>query len=137
MVPDTLQNGTLTIFGGIHGAPLWMVSFVNDLAFKIFTSGNRRSFSCSQGRQDLVFTASCPIKYRGQYPKNTSKIEVMIFMSNRVGEGLVEITKIYSDTDLLGVTNFQIFPLLIFPGTTLVAFSNLVLSDPDGRAGKI
>ena len=105
-----------------------MVSFVNDTAFKIFTSGNRRSFSCSQGRQDLVFAALCPKKYWGQDPKKTRKIEVMIFMSNRVGEGLVEITKIYSDTDLLSITNFQVH----ISGNHNDGFLNLVLSVPDG-----
>jgi len=51
--------------------------------------------------------------------------------------GLVEINKIYSDTDLLSIPNFQIFPLFIFPGTTRAAFSNLVLIDPDGRWEKL
>jgi hypothetical protein len=49
-------------------------------------------------------------------------------MSNRVGEGLVEITKIYSDTDLLSITNFQVH----ISGNHNDGFLNLVLSVPDG-----
>jgi hypothetical protein len=49
IVPETLQNGALTTYGGIHGAGLLMVSFDSDSAFDIVTSGKRSSFQFFTG----------------------------------------------------------------------------------------